>query len=115
MADRYAQLVNTPIGKLVAKQVGLPNPPTLERYSPGQPVISGPVLLGAAAGSRLAAPLAAALAALDAELPYPLSTFVADLRAALERTSFRQRMAAAAQDPAASADVAAHREQLRDA
>ena len=27
MADRYQQLVNTPIGKLVAKQVGLPNPP----------------------------------------------------------------------------------------
>ena len=68
MADRYQQLVNTPIGKLVAKQVGLPNPPALERYAPGQPVISGPVLLGAAAGSRLAGPLAAALASVDAEL-----------------------------------------------
>jgi DNA-binding MarR family transcriptional regulator len=56
---------------------------------------------------------AAALAGLDAELPYPLSAFVADLRAALERTSFRQRMAAAALDPAASADVAVHREALR--
>ena len=56
MPDRYAQLVNTPIGKLVAKQVGLPTPPALERYAPGQPVISGPVLLGAATGSRLAAP-----------------------------------------------------------
>jgi DNA-binding MarR family transcriptional regulator len=58
---------------------------------------------------------AAALAALDAELPYPLSTFVADLRTALDRTSFRQRMAAAALDPAASPDVAAHREALRRA
>jgi hypothetical protein len=55
---------------------------------------------------------AAALAALDAELPYGLSAFVADLRAALERTSFRDRMAAAAADPGASADVAAHREAL---
>ena len=55
---------------------------------------------------------AAALAGLDAELPYPLSVFVSDLRAALERTSFRQRMAAAALDPAASAEVAAHREAL---
>jgi len=68
MADRYQQLVHTPIGQLVAKQVGLPNPPRLERYEPGRPVISGPVLLGAAAGSRLAGPLAAALASVDAEL-----------------------------------------------
>jgi DNA-binding MarR family transcriptional regulator len=58
---------------------------------------------------------AGALAALDAELPYPLSTFVADLRAALERASFRQRMAVAARDPDASADVAAHRGTLAGA
>lgn len=55
---------------------------------------------------------AAALAALDAELPYPLTTFATDLRAALERSPFRARMAAAARDPHASADVAAHRETL---
>jgi DNA-binding MarR family transcriptional regulator len=55
---------------------------------------------------------AAAMAALDAELPYPLSAFVTDLRAALERTPFRARMAVAARDPHASADVAAHREVL---
>lgn len=82
MADRYQQLVNTPIGKLVAKQVGLPNPPRLERYEPGQPVISGPVLLGAAGGSRLAGPLAAALASIDAEvataMDETLRTAVAD-------------------------------------
>jgi DNA-binding MarR family transcriptional regulator len=58
---------------------------------------------------------AAALATLDAELPYPLTTFVADLRAALERSSFRSRMAAAARDPHASADVARHREALAGA
>jgi DNA-binding MarR family transcriptional regulator len=58
---------------------------------------------------------AAALAALDAELPYPLTTFVGDLRAALERVPFRARMASAARDPRASADVAAHREVLGDA
>ena len=55
---------------------------------------------------------AAALAALDAELPYPLTTFVTDLSAALERNSFRTRMAAAAADPQASADVVQHREAL---
>jgi len=49
MADRYQQLVNTPIGKLIAGQVGLPSPPILERYRPGAPLISGTVLLGAPA------------------------------------------------------------------
>ncbi len=53
MADRYQQLVNTPIGRFVSKQVGLPTPVKLERYQPGEPLISGPVLLGAAPGGRL--------------------------------------------------------------
>ena len=43
MSDRYQQLVNTPIGRIVSKQVGLPMPTPLERYEPGQPVIDGPV------------------------------------------------------------------------
>ncbi len=51
--DRYQQLVNTPIGRVVSKQIGLPAPTPLERFQPGQPVISGPVLLGAAPGERL--------------------------------------------------------------
>jgi len=71
MADRYQQLVNTPIGKLVSKQVGLPAPLSLERYEPGQPVVTGPVLLGSATGSRLAGPLATTLAAIDAEVDTP--------------------------------------------
>ncbi len=59
MSDRYQQLVNTPIGRIVSRQVGLPNPAALERYEPGQAVISGPVLLGAAAGGRRLADAAA--------------------------------------------------------
>jgi 3-oxoacyl-[acyl-carrier protein] reductase len=51
MADRYQQLVNTPVGRLVSKQVGLPQPIKLDRYEPGQAVISGPVLMGG--GGRL--------------------------------------------------------------
>jgi 3-oxoacyl-[acyl-carrier protein] reductase len=62
MADRYSQLVNTPIGRIAAKQVGLPTPVQLERYTPGQPVIRGPVLVGGAPNGRLAEPLAAVLA-----------------------------------------------------
>ena len=72
MADRYQQLVNTPIGRLVSKQIGLPNPPQLDRYEPGQPVISGPVLLGAATGARLQRPLSAALASAQAEALTPM-------------------------------------------
>jgi 3-oxoacyl-[acyl-carrier protein] reductase len=89
MADRYAQLVNTPIGRLVTKQIGLPNPPQLERYEPGQPVISGPVLLGASSGARLQGPLAAVLASVHAEVLTPMDERLrsaaadADLEAAI--------------------------------
>ena len=36
MSDRYQQLINTPIGKIVSKQIGLPSPVKLERYERGQ-------------------------------------------------------------------------------
>jgi 3-oxoacyl-[acyl-carrier protein] reductase len=72
MSDRYQQLVNTPIGKIVSKQIGLPAPFTLERYEPGQPVVSGPVLLGAARGGRLTGAVAKVLKAIEAEVHTPL-------------------------------------------
>ena len=68
MADRYRQLINTPIGQIFSKQVGLPNPDELERYRPGQPVIDGPVLLGAAPGSTIAVQTAAVIKAIGAEV-----------------------------------------------
>jgi 3-oxoacyl-[acyl-carrier protein] reductase len=74
MPDRYQQLVNTPIGKLVSKQVGLPDPPILDRYRPGQPVIAGPVLFGAPAASgapRLAPAVLATLKAIEARVSTP--------------------------------------------
>jgi 3-oxoacyl-[acyl-carrier protein] reductase len=72
MSDRYQQLVNTPIGKIVSKQVGLPAPVKLERYERGQPVIEGPVLFGSAPGARLAGAVAKVLANIDAEVHTPL-------------------------------------------
>jgi 3-oxoacyl-[acyl-carrier protein] reductase len=72
MSDRYQQLVNTPIGKIVSKQIGLPAPVRLERYEPGQPVVSGPVLLGAASGGRLSGHLARVLKAVEADVHTPL-------------------------------------------
>src|ERR1700753_4028137 len=57
MSDRYSQLVNAPVLSTVAKQVGLPQPVDLDRYQPGQPVVAGPVLSGAAPGGTLERPL----------------------------------------------------------
>jgi 3-oxoacyl-[acyl-carrier protein] reductase len=67
VSDRYAQLVRTPIGRVVAQGTGLPVPVALERWSPGDPVVRGRVLLGAAPDGRLAAPAARVLAAVEAE------------------------------------------------
>ncbi len=77
--DRYTQLVNTPIGKTVAKQVGLPKPVPLRRYVPGSAVVEGKVLVGGAPAGRLAAPLMRVLAEAGADVATPLRP---DLRAA---------------------------------
>ena len=75
MSDRYQQLVNTPIGKIVSKQIGLPSPVKLERYQRGEPVMGNPpapVLFGAAPGARLAGATAQVLANIEAEVHTPL-------------------------------------------
>ena len=68
MADTYATIANTPVGRTVAKRLGLPAPPRLERYRPGAPVIDGPVLLGAAPGGVLGEATARVLAAINADV-----------------------------------------------
>src|ERR1700729_1016260 len=67
MPDRYSQIVNAPVVSTVAKQVGLPHPVARARYQPGKPVISGPVLSGAAPGGRLERPLKKLLDDIGAE------------------------------------------------
>src|ERR1700742_1843020 len=67
MSDRYAQIVNAPVVATIARQVGLPQPVELDRYRPGQPVIAGPVLTGAAPGARLEKPVKALLDQIGAE------------------------------------------------
>jgi 3-oxoacyl-[acyl-carrier protein] reductase len=76
VADRYQQLINTPIGRIVSKQVGLPAPTTLERYESGQSVIEGPVLLGAAPGSRLGAAASRVLKTIEAEVHTPMDQYL---------------------------------------
>ncbi|HEX8754652.1 MAG TPA: 3-oxoacyl-ACP reductase [Solirubrobacterales bacterium] len=67
MPDRYSQVVNAPLVSTIAKQLGLPQPVALDRYQPGQPVIFGPVLTGAAPEGRLGRQVAAVLDSIKAE------------------------------------------------
>ncbi len=53
MSDLYAQLVNSPPGKLIAPRVGLPRPTTLKRRSESKPETADPVLVGGAPEGRL--------------------------------------------------------------
>src|SRR3954462_10336503 len=50
-ADTYGSVVNSPVGPFVAGRPGLPRPAELDRHSPGDPVVRGRVLLGAAPGA----------------------------------------------------------------
>ena len=67
MSDRYSQIVNAPVVSTLARQVGLPQPATLDRYAPGAPVVAGPVLSGSAPGGRLGKALPAFLDRIRAE------------------------------------------------
>ena len=68
MADRYSQVVNAPLVGTIAKQLGLPQPVSLDRYREGQPVVAGPVLAdGAAPAGRLGKALAGILDSVKAE------------------------------------------------
>ena len=44
--SRYQSLIKTPVGQLLAKNLGLPNPVTLERYEAGAPLVTGTVVVG---------------------------------------------------------------------
>jgi 3-oxoacyl-[acyl-carrier protein] reductase len=46
MSDRYQGFTQTPIGKLLVKNLGLPAPMKLERYVDGAPLVDGTVLVG---------------------------------------------------------------------
>ncbi len=46
MSDKYQGFTSTPIGKLLVKNLGLPQPTQLERYTAGTPLVDGTVLVG---------------------------------------------------------------------
>lgn len=68
MGDRYASFANSGPGRALVKRLGLPNPPRLRRFRPGDPLVPGPVLLDAAPGGRLRELVIKLLQAADVEL-----------------------------------------------
>ncbi|MFB6348068.1 3-oxoacyl-ACP reductase [Moraxella sp. ZJ142] len=54
MSDRYGELVQSPLGRKVAKNLGLPMPIKLDRFELGQPVVRGEVALGLSVGDDVA-------------------------------------------------------------
>jgi 3-oxoacyl-[acyl-carrier protein] reductase len=65
--DRYSSIVNSPVGAKIAGQLGLPRPAVLRRYAPGDPLLTGPLLLGSLPGSTLP-PLEALLSGAGVDL-----------------------------------------------
>ncbi|WP_434742376.1 3-oxoacyl-ACP reductase [Micromonospora sp. SH-82] len=52
MTDRYASFVRSGAGRALVKRLGLPDPPRLRRFTPGDPLLPGPFVLDG--GGRLA-------------------------------------------------------------
>ena len=46
MTDRYQQFTQSSLGRQATKRLGLPDPTPLRRYQPGEPLLTGPVLVG---------------------------------------------------------------------
>jgi 3-oxoacyl-[acyl-carrier protein] reductase len=65
MSDRYATFASSGPGRALVKRLGLPAPPRLRRYRPGDPLVPGRVLLDGAPGGRLLEPVGKLLAAAD--------------------------------------------------
>src|SRR4051812_11449473 len=68
MADTLHQILESPPGRFVAKQLGVPTPASLRRYEPGQPLLDDPALLGGAPGARLLPAATSVLRSAAAEL-----------------------------------------------
>lgn len=52
MADKYTEFVSRGFGRDLARKLGLPQPAVLRRYTPGHPLLEGPVVvLGRGAGA----------------------------------------------------------------
>jgi 3-oxoacyl-[acyl-carrier protein] reductase len=68
MADTLHQILESPPGRFVSKQLGVPQAAQLRRYEPGQPLLDDPALLGGAPGARLLPAATTALRSAGAEI-----------------------------------------------
>jgi 3-oxoacyl-[acyl-carrier protein] reductase len=59
---------NSPAGRLLTRNLGLPAPLMLDRFDANKPLVSGAVLLGAAPNAELIAPIARVLKNIHAEV-----------------------------------------------
>lgn len=101
MSDGYADFVGSGVGKAFAQRLGLPRPPVLRRYEPGQALLDGPAAVGAIGSGGVAMPAAQVIRAADAqvldatpesEYPDKLGALVVDAtqaRALADLESFR--------------------------
>ncbi|MDV7449666.1 3-oxoacyl-ACP reductase [Acinetobacter baumannii] len=67
MTDQYQAFTQSPIGKFVVKNLGLPSPVVLERFESAQPVVKGAVLVGAAPSSVFSGAIAQVLSNIHAD------------------------------------------------
>ena len=68
MADTLHQILESPPGRFVSKQLGVPQAQQLRRYESGQPLLDDPALLGGAPGGRLLPSATTILRAAGAEI-----------------------------------------------
>jgi 3-oxoacyl-[acyl-carrier protein] reductase len=66
--DPIQTVLTTSAGRTVARRLGFPPPPALRRFEVGQPLLTGPAVVGAAPGGRLLAPATAVLKAAGADV-----------------------------------------------
>ncbi|NNP74603.1 3-oxoacyl-ACP reductase [Acinetobacter sp. Ac_3412] len=67
MTDQYQAFTQSPLGKFVVKNLGLPSPVALDRFESAQPVVNGAVLFGAAPSSTISAAIAQVLSNIHAD------------------------------------------------
>jgi 3-oxoacyl-[acyl-carrier protein] reductase len=66
--DTYQRITNAQPGRFVARRLGLPSSTPLRRFEPGQALLPGPSLVGAASGGRLRETVAGVLRSAGAEV-----------------------------------------------
>ncbi|QSB14666.1 3-oxoacyl-ACP reductase [Natronosporangium hydrolyticum] len=71
MGDRYASFAHSGPGRALVRRFGLPEPPRLHRYTPGDPLLSGPALISTATGGRVTSMISQVLSAAGVERVAP--------------------------------------------